>query len=140
MNMTKKIHAVGIVLEDEKGQMLVLKRRAHVPEGATWGLVGGKVKDGLDPASTAANKAQEEIGYSVDTSKLQFFKSYHWDRDDLDLTFDVYKLTTHKDDVDLKINQDGHTEYKWETPANLYGYKDLMRGLYPILEDIYKVK
>jgi ADP-ribose pyrophosphatase YjhB (NUDIX family) len=44
MDMAKKIHAVGVIFENEHQQILVLRRHPQDPEGATWGLVGGKVE------------------------------------------------------------------------------------------------
>lgn len=104
------------------------------------GFSGRKVGGDRDSVATAIHKTREEIGYTIDASKLQFFRSYHWNRDDLDLTFDVYKLTIRKGETRLEINKDGHTEYKWETPQNLYRQKDLMTGLYSILKDLYERK
>src|SRR5437868_10752087 len=97
------VHAVGVIFENEHGQILVLRRHPRDPEGATWGLVGGKLEPGEDRVQTAIREAQEEIGHLIDPSQLEFLKTYHWGRDDLDVTFEVFKLKTLVHDVTIEI-------------------------------------
>lgn len=139
-SMTKKVHAVGVIFENEHGQILVLRRHPQDPEGATWGLVGGKVEPGEDNEVAAIREVQEEIGHTIKLSTMKFLKTYHWDRDDLDIIFEVFKLPTFSDDVTLEIDQNENTEHMWALPQELYKRSDLMIGLYPILEDVYRVK
>jgi mutator protein MutT len=136
--MTKKVHAVGVIFENEHGQILVLRRHPESPEGVTWGLAGGKIELGEDKETAAACEVQEEIGHIINSSKLQFIKTYHWDRDDLDITFEVFMLPSLSDEVKLEIDQNEHSEHMWALPQELYSRSDLMIGLYPILEDVYK--
>lgn len=137
--MTKKVHAAGVIFENEDGQILVLRRHPKDPEGATWGLVGGKIEPGESKETAVVRETQEEIGHVIDAHTLQFLKTYHWERDDMDITFEVFKLSTPSDAVTLEIEQHEHTEYMWESPEELYKRSDLMIGLYPILKDMYAV-
>lgn len=136
--MTKKVHAAGVIFENEHGQILVLRRHPQDPEGATWGLVGGKIEPGESKEAAAIRETYEEIGHAIDAHTMQFLKTYHWDRDDLDITFEVFKLLSPSNDITLEIEQNEHTEYMWATPEELYTRSDLMIGLYPILKDTYK--
>lgn len=138
--MAKNVHAVGVIFENEQGKILVLRRHPQDPEGTTWGLVGGKVEPSEDEATAAKREVQEEIGHSLDLSELQFVKSYHWERDDLSIRFTVFTLPTQIEKVTMDIDQNEHTEHLWASPEDLYRRKDLMIGLYPILEDKYGVK
>jgi 8-oxo-dGTP diphosphatase len=137
--MTKPVYAVGVIFENKQGQILVLRRHPQDPEGTTWGLAGGKVEAGEDEKTAAQREVQEEIGYSLDTSDLQSVKSYHWERQDLDIHFTVFVLPAQTKEVVLNINQVEHTEHLWALPQDLYQRKDLMQGLYPILKDRYDV-
>ena len=137
--MAKQVHAVGVIFENEHEQILVLRRHPQDPEGATWGLVGGKVDAGEDKIQTAVRETQEEIGHTIDPVQLQFLKTYHWDRDDLDITFEVFKLKTLTSDVTLELEENESTEYMWAKPLELHKRPDLMVGLYPILEDFYAI-
>ena len=136
--MAKKVYAVGVIFENEHRQILVLRRHPRDPEGATWGLVGGKVEPGEVKETTAIRETQEEIGHTIDPSKLTFLKTYHWDRDDLDITFEVFKLQAVSEEVTVEIDENESTEHMWVSPGDLYKRKDLMIGLYPILKDVYK--
>lgn len=89
--MAKKVHAVGVIFENEHGQILVLRRHPRDPEGATWGLVGGKVEPGEDRVQAAIPEVQEEIGHTIAPVQLQFMKTYHWEREDLDIVFEVFR-------------------------------------------------
>lgn len=135
----KKVHAVGVIFEDDNGQILVLRRHPQGPEGNTWGLVGGKVEPGEDEATAAKREVEEEIGHRFDLNKLQHIKTYYWQRDDAEITFAVFLLFSQQKDVVLDINQNEHTEHLWAKPEELYKRQDLMIGLYPILKDRYKL-
>lgn len=137
--MASQTHAVGVIFENKKGEILVLKRHPRDPEGETWGLVGGKVDTGELPKATAIREVKEEIGYTINEDKLRFIKTYHWNRDDINLLFEVFILSISSDEVVLNIDKNENTEHLWERPVQLYKRKDLMIGLYPILKDNYKV-
>lgn len=139
-HMTKRIHAVGVIFENEHGQILVLRRHPESPEGTTWGLAGGKVEPDEDKETAAIREVREEIGHTIDPSRLQFIKTYYWGRDDLNITFEVFKLPSLSDEITLEIDQNEHSEHRWALPQELHTQPDLMIGLYPILEEIYKVK
>lgn len=116
-----------------------MSRFPQDPEGTTWGLVGGKVESGEDRETAAIREVQEEIGHIIDPSKMQFLKTYHWDRADLDITFEVFKLPALSDEITLEIEPNEHTEHMWIEPQALHKRPDLMIGLYPILEDTYEL-
>jgi ADP-ribose pyrophosphatase len=138
MVMAKKVYAVGVIFENEHQQILVLRRHPRDPEGTTWGLVGGKVEPNEAKEVTAIRETQEEIGHTIDPLQLEFIKTYHWDREDLAITFEVFKLKTLSDAVKLEIDSNESTEHMWAKPSELYKREDLMIGLYPILEDVYQ--
>jgi 8-oxo-dGTP pyrophosphatase MutT (NUDIX family) len=116
----------------------MLHRHSEGPEGATWGLVGGKIEIGETKEEAEIREAQEEVGYTIDPLQLKFLKAYHRDHEDLDITFEVFKLETFSDAVILEIDQAEHTEHRWAAPQDLYKREDLIIGLHPILEDIYQ--
>lgn len=137
--MSKQVHAVGIMFENELGEILVLRRNKTRPEGETWGLVGGKIDLGETKEQAIVREVREEIGHQLDLSQMKYLKQYHWDREDLDITFDVFKVVTVKSAItpDLQIHE--ATEYSWSKPSDLYRQSDLMVGLYPILKDEYLI-
>lgn len=139
-DMTKPIHAVGVIFENGDGQILVLRRHAERPEGGTWGLVGGKIEPGEDPASAAIREVQEEIGHNLDKNKLEPLSAYEWEYAGQPLLFNVFRTNEVPKDVETKLDQTENTEHMWAAPESLHERPDLMSGLYPILEDTYGVK
>lgn len=137
--MKRKAHAVGVIFEDADGDILVLKRHQDSPEGNTWGLVGGNIDEGEDSLAAALRETSEEINHSLPSSELTFLKTYHWERPDLDLKFEVYKYKVAKDRVDIRLDIDENTEHMWAQPKNLHERSDLMIGLYRIIEDEYNI-
>lgn len=137
--MANKVHAVGVIIENKEGKILVLRRNKQDPEGETLGLVGGEIIEGEDKFTAANREVKEEIGHDLDSSQLQFLKTYFWKRDDLDITFEVFKIFVSKNPV-INLQKSENTKYFWLYPNEIYRRKDLMIGLYPILEDVYGTK
>lgn len=137
--MNKQVHAVGIIFEDETGEVLVLKRHENSPEANTWGLVGGNIDPGEDQLQAAIRESEEEIGHAMPHEKLQFIRRYVWERDEATITFEVYKYSVAKHEIDIVLQEDEATDYTWQLPKKLYERQDLMAGLYPILKDSYNL-
>jgi 8-oxo-dGTP pyrophosphatase MutT (NUDIX family) len=137
--MAKVVHAVGVIFEDPQGRILVLKRHPLDPEGKKWGLVGGKVDPRERPEQTAAREVEEEIGHRLEPSHLEHLKSYHWERGDMVIDFEVYRLHVLPEEVIIELDATESTHYRWLTPVQLYERTDLMEGLYPILEEVYSL-
>lgn len=135
--MAKKVHAVGVVIRNDKGKVLVLRRYKSNPEGNTWGLGGGKVDPGdANVVEAAIREAKEEIGLDINATGLKRFKKYHWDRTDLDIEFDVSTYDAELNDSKIKLKSDESTEFLYKTPNELLKQNDLMKGLYDILRDL----
>lgn len=137
--MKKNIKAVGVVFEDENGNILVLRRHSASREGNTWGLVGGNIDEGENSIQAAVRETSEEIAHTINQNDLQFVKSYHWKHEDAYIVFDVFIYKIKQNKVAITLDEDEITEHSWATPETLYARDDLMKGLYPILKDHYKV-
>jgi len=137
--MNKQVHAVGVLFEDETGEILVLRRHKNSPEPKTWGLVGGKIDPGEDKLNAAVRESEEEIGHTIPHEKLQFVKTYFWEREDATITFEVYKYNVSKREISIVLQAEEATDHKWVMPQQLYEKQDLMIGLYPILKDSYNL-
>lgn len=135
--MLRKVHAAGIIFEDEGGSVLVLRRHQNSPEGNTWGLVGGNIDEGENSSTAALREAKEEINHEIPPSELKYIKTYQWERPDLKLTFDVFKYKVVRKNMHLELDTEENMEHMWELPKVLRQRQDLMIGLYPILVDEY---
>lgn len=135
--MKKSIRAVGVVFEDKDGSVLVLRRHTASREGGNWGLVGGKIDSGEDGAQAAIREAREEIGYTIQPDDLMFEKSYTWEHSDAHILFDVFRYKTDRNEIVIALDTEENTEYLWANPTTLSQRSDLMKGLYPVLKDLY---
>ena len=133
--MAKNVYAVGVIFENSRGEILLLKRRGSSIEGGAWSLPGGKVDDDESPEDAAAREISEEIGFVVASSTLRKLRSYQWSRKDVELEFDVFKTT--KTPEEITLTDDEHTAFMWVRPSDAYQRDNLVQGLYPILRDEY---
>lgn len=133
--MKKQVHAVGVIFEDDSGEILVLKRHKNSPEAETWGLVGGNIDSGEDGIEAAIRETEEEVAHSIRESRLEFIRAYKWDREDKTIIFEVYSYKVSKSEVEVVLDKEEVTEHMWEKPELLHKRSDLMIGLYPILDD-----
>lgn len=131
--MNGKKQTVGLLIENHKGEILVLHRNSKVPEGDTWGLIGGSV-DNEDISTSLISKVKQEIGLELDKDELKKVKKFDWE--DPKVIFHLYKLNL-KFPFEVRLDNAGHSEYKWEYPKVLYDNYKLMKGLYKIIEEVY---
>lgn len=138
--MAKTWHAVGILIEDGKGELLVTLRHKNRPEGGVYGLVGGGIEKSETKLEAAVREVFEETKLIVNPSQLEFLKTYdkEWQSTGFDIKFDLFRLRLNVQPK-IFIKPDEATSYLWESPKKLYKRKDLMKGLYIILKDIYKL-
>lgn len=63
--------AAGILfMSSDTGKILLGYRSRNLPESHTWGIFGGKLRDGDSPAKAAAREASQEIGLPIDEKTL----------------------------------------------------------------------
>ena len=62
--------AVGIVVQNEKGDVLLIKSPRYHTQSVEWEIPAGQIDDGEDPVDAAKRETLEETGYSIDDVKL----------------------------------------------------------------------
>ena len=67
--MTVEIHvAVGVII-DERGRVLIARRRDDLHQGGLWEFPGGKVENGESVTEALTRELQEELGIAVGTTE-----------------------------------------------------------------------
>lgn len=114
--------AVGVIIENTSGQILLCKRGGEVDsDNGKWENAGGRVDPGEVPEQTAIRELKEELGIDInpDDLKLQFVSK---STDGKDRTWEVYIFKTIAL-VEPKIMEpDKCTELRWvnkEALANM---------------------
>ena len=125
-----KFEVVGCFVESN-GELLLLHRQDHKPEGNTWGIPSGKVDEGETPVSTVLRELKEETGFKVSTSELSYLKKLFIRFPTYDFIYHVFR-TKLAERRSVKINPNEHKDARWITPekakqVNLIG--DLREGI-----------
>lgn len=123
----KPIFEVVSCYLENNGDILLLHRHAHKPEGNTWGLPAGKIDNGEDKAEAIVREVREETGLETDSSQFEYLDKLYVRYPGYDFIYYMFKLNLEQR-PDIKISAGEHQEYKWMTPKealNLELIKDL---------------
>lgn len=135
------IVGAGIIVEDINEKILVIRRKQFVvPEGGKWGIPGGGVVEDVTPLETAKIKTKQEVGITTTEDKLTLLDKFSYQAEGNNVTFYVWIYKIGDSDPKVLLNLDAHDAYKWKEPTELYQQKDLMVGMYPILEKYLRLK
>ncbi|MDH4330896.1 MAG: NUDIX domain-containing protein [Candidatus Moranbacteria bacterium] len=120
------------------GDILLLHRQDHKPQGDTWGVVAGKVDDGEDVKGAMMREFQEEIGFQLPEPKLSHFKKVY-------VRCSEYDFVDHMFHVELDRQQkivlrcDEHKDFKWVSPKDAL-QMPLIEDLDACIELFYEIK
>lgn len=127
--------AVGVMIFDDKQNILLLRRSDVGTAPKKLGLVGGYIEEGESSAIAAVREVVEETGIELIENQLVPFKEYAWEVNGESLLFTVftYKLVERPSAITLQLDE--NTEYLWLAPSDAIVRGDLMQNLYTILKD-----
>ena len=81
--------AVGIVVLNEKNEVLLIKSHRYHTQSVEWEIPAGFIDTGEEPVDAAARETLEETGFSVETPKLVY--RYNPTNGNSDQVFYIYK-------------------------------------------------
>ncbi len=114
-NFTPKFEITSCFLE-HGGEILLLHRQDHKPEGNTWGVPAGKIHYGEDECTAIIREIEEETGHVISPDALRYFTMVY-------VVFPTYQFVYHMfhvpllDRPDVQINPDEHKAFAWATPS-----------------------
>ncbi|MBU6390129.1 NUDIX hydrolase [Patescibacteria group bacterium] len=97
------------------GEILLLHRRDHKPDGNTWGVPAGKVDSGEEPLQAIARELQEETGIMAQPKDLIYFGKSYVRYPNFDFIYYVFHLPL-KDRPRVMIRPDEHKDSIWVEP------------------------
>lgn len=106
---------VGAIIEHE-GEILLLHRQDHKPEGDTWCSVGGKVDDGESIAQAISREAREETGIDSPPGSYRLVQSYNVRYPDYDFVYHMHHLVL-PERPEVRISMSEHKDYRWVPPS-----------------------
>lgn len=110
-----KFEVVGCFLEHD-GEILLLHRQDHKPEGGTWCVPAGKVDPDEDLAVAIVREMGEETGHWADPSSVRFFKSLYVRYPNFDFVYHIFHLPV-GDRPEVVLSADEHKDFVWLTPT-----------------------
>jgi len=99
------------------GEVLLLHRQDHKPEGNTWGVPAGKVDAGEDILEAMIREVQEETGFVLPASQLFYFGKVYVKYPNYDFVYHIFhsKLDQRQK---VTINHIEHKGFRWISPGN----------------------
>lgn len=113
-NFKPKFEAVGIFIQCN-GEIVLLHRQNHKPQGNTWGIPSGKVNTGEHPKTTVLRETKEETGLAIYGGAVKFFKTVFVKSVDYEFIYHLYCVTLNNKSS-IKINNSEHKAAKWILP------------------------
>jgi mutator protein MutT len=114
--MKNTVKSVRVILSNEKGEILLLKRANALHENGKWALPGGKIDLGDTEEETCRREVKEETNMDVDKLKYLFSLDSPPIDDQKGIYFAKYFIASFKGEV--KINSES-SEYKWVSPKDI---------------------
>jgi len=121
-----KFEAVGSFIQC-KGEIILLHRQNHKPQGDTWGIPSGKRDHGEDLLDTAIRETAEETGIIIPRNEMKFFSTVYVKFADYDFVYHIYHSEL-ANKLEIKISENEHKDAKWISPKDAL---DL-----PLIEDL----
>jgi len=113
-NFNKKFDVVSVFIEHD-GEILLLHRQDHKPQGNTWAMPAGKVDNGEDLIDALSREVEEEIGLKTDLREYKYIEGYYVRHSGYDLIYHTYHMKVpEKPKLNLNLNE--HKDFVWIKP------------------------
>lgn len=126
-DFSPKMHAAGCYLVSDK-RILILKRHPEKFQGATWGVPGGKLEPGEEPAQAVMREVEEEVGICISQKDLNYLGKLFIRLKELDYIFEIFSCNfASLPQVTLEIKE--HTDFGWFLPEEARKLSLIQGGL-----------
>ncbi len=98
-----------------KGEIILLERPEHKPEGGTWGVPAGKVEEGEKPLAAMIRELWQETKLKIPKSKIKFDRKVYVRYPDYDFVYHIFHALLDARER-IKINPKEHEKYMWIAP------------------------
>jgi 8-oxo-dGTP pyrophosphatase MutT (NUDIX family) len=131
-NFISRFEVVSCYLEHD-GEILILHRHDHKPEGNTWGLPAGKIDKDENEFDAVTREIFEETGLEIDPGELEYLEKLYVVYPTYQFIFHMFKLPL-EERPRIKISDSEHKEYKWAKPEDV-----LKLDLIPDFDECLKI-
>ncbi len=135
-NFNPEFDVVSCFVEHD-GEILLLHRQDHKPEGDTWGVPAGKTNAGEKIIEAMIRELREETGLRLPSSRLSYFGKVFVKYPDYDFIYHIYhtKLNQRRK---VAINHKEHKNFGWISPENALN-KRLIQDLDACIKLFYEI-
>ncbi|PIQ91297.1 MAG: hypothetical protein COV70_04415 [Parcubacteria group bacterium CG11_big_fil_rev_8_21_14_0_20_39_22] len=99
------------------GEILLLHRQDHKPEGGTWGVPAGKLNSKESLFSGILREIQEETGFFALEKDLLYFRKVFVKYPDYDFLYHIFSVSL-PSKPKVVINPDEHKDFVWKDPRD----------------------
>lgn len=131
-NFSSRFEVVSCYIEHD-GEILILHRQDHKPEGNTWGLPAGKIDEGENEFDAVTREVLEETGLEIEPGDLEYLEKLYVVYPTYQFIFHMFKLPL-KERPRIKINDSEHKECQWVKPVDV-----LKLDLIPDFDECLKI-
>lgn len=97
------------------GEILLLRRCSHKPEGDTWGVPAGKVDSNETPQQAIVRELLQETGCEVSSGNLSYFRKIFVKYPEYDFVYHIYHVVL-EEKPSVRINSNEHQDFRWANP------------------------
>ena len=117
-NFQKKFDVSSLFLE-HNGEILLLHRQDHKPQGDTWGVPAGKLDEGEDMITAICRELDEETKIKLkDEHKVDFLRTLYVRYPNYDFMYHMYICKLDGERPEVKINLGEHKNFIWINPKD----------------------
>ena len=116
-NRTHTEVAVGVLIRESDGALLITSRPEGKPRAGWWEFPGGKIESGERPQEALVREIQEELDAEIEVGGL--LETVEWDYPDFHLTMHCFLCSLLSDSFHLNE----HEAAAWLTPEDLHSVR-----------------
>ncbi len=135
-NFNSKFEVVSCFVEYD-GEILLLHRQDHKPEGDTWGVPAGKIDDGEQPIEAMLREAMQETAIHLPSNEIVYIRKVYVRYPEYDFVYYMYHVVL-INKPQVKINPKEHKDFRWTTPLDALSI-NLIRDLDIAIKNFYKI-
>lgn len=120
------------------GDMLLLHRNLHLPQGGKWGMPGGKVHEGESLPHAMIRELREETDHKIHESDIQYFDSVYVSHPEHQFVYHMFSLVL-KQKPDITIDPQEHQAFVWVSPQQALSSLNLVSDLDECIKRFYRI-
>ncbi len=131
-----KFEVVSCFVE-HNGDILLLHRQNHKPQGDTWGVPAGKIDANEQILDAIQREIKEETGFDISPSKISYYGKVYVRYTTYDFVYHTFH-TVLSVKLIAQISLQEHKEFRWESPKNALNLP-LIQDLDSCIKIFYKI-